>query len=160
MYKSLINKLLYVWIVLLLLAWSGLIYCYDNGTVIFASPSDRNPFVLTMLLIGSLLGISALLAAVGLWVYVYRDSGLRGMNQLLWTLIAIFTPNMLGIIIYFIVRKPLLMGCPNCSAQVDPQLIHCPHCGKPLKKKCPTCNAVLENNFLYCGTCGKGVDAL
>jgi hypothetical protein len=160
MYKSLINKLLYVWIVLLLLAWSGLIYCYDYGILIFASPSDRNPFVLTVMLFASLMGISVLLTAIGMWIYIYRDSRLRGMNQLLWTLIAIFTPNMVGIIIYFLARKPLLMECPSCRAQVDPQLIHCPHCGQLLKKKCPTCSAVLESNFRYCGTCGKGVDAL
>ncbi len=158
MYKSLIQKLISVWVVLCILGWGSLIYMYTQGIALFESPSDRHPVILALMLLASGLGITALLAAIGMWVYVYRDSGRRGMNQLAWTLIAIFTPNLLGVVIYLIARKPLLVACPNCRAQVEAQLVHCPGCGHLLKRKCPSCNAVLEGAFRYCGACGAPVE--
>ncbi len=48
--------------------------------------------------------------------YVNADSKRRGMNSLLWTLLVIFVPKALGFIAYFLLRKPLLIPCPNCGA--------------------------------------------
>ncbi len=45
-------------------------------------------------------------------VYVNRDAGRRGMNRVIWTLLAIFVPNALGIILYFLLRQPLPALCP------------------------------------------------
>jgi hypothetical protein len=157
MYKSLIHKLMATWVVLWFFAWGGLIYSYTQGVALFASPSDRHPAILALMFFASIMGITVLLAAIGMWIYIYRDSGLRGMNQAVWTLIAIFTPNLLGIVIYLILRKPLLVACPGCRAQVEPHLIHCPHCGHILKRKCSGCSAVVEAGFRYCGTCGAQV---
>ncbi len=52
--------------------------------------------------------LGALFAIIGDWFYAYHDSGHRGMNQWLWTAIAIFTPNLLGIPIYLIMREGVL----------------------------------------------------
>lgn len=43
----------------------------------------------------------ALHIAIG--VYVYRDAKSRSMSAGLWTLIAIFTPGFIGLIIYLVV---------------------------------------------------------
>ena len=39
--------------------------------------------------------------------YVWADAKRRGMNAVLWLLLAIFIPNAIGIILYFILRDPL-----------------------------------------------------
>ncbi len=40
--------------------------------------------------------------------YVYADAKRRGMRYVMWTLLAIFIPNAIGIILYFVMRDPLL----------------------------------------------------
>ena len=37
-------------------------------------------------------------------VYVYRDAERRDMNGLLWALVAVFVPSLIGLIIYLLVR--------------------------------------------------------
>ena len=37
-------------------------------------------------------------------VYVYRDANRRGMNAILWTLVAVFAPSLIGLIIYLLKR--------------------------------------------------------
>ena len=66
MYKSLIQKLISVWVVLCILGWGSLIYMYTQGIALFESPSDRHPVILALMLLASGLGITALLAAFGL----------------------------------------------------------------------------------------------
>jgi len=47
-------------------------------------------------------------------IYVYRDANNRGMNAVLWTLISVFSPTFIGLIIYLIVRADhTAMQCPN-----------------------------------------------
>lgn len=41
---------------------------------------------------------------VSLGFYVYKDASCRGMNAVLWTLLSIVTPGLLGAMLYFIVR--------------------------------------------------------
>ena len=56
----------------------------------------------------------AILAIIILMIgYVNVDSKRRGMNSLLWTLLVIFVPKALGFIAYFLLRKPLMMPCPE-----------------------------------------------
>src|SRR6185295_14796327 len=40
--------------------------------------------------------------------YIYGDAKRRGMRAGLWAALAFFIPNMIGIILYFILRSPLL----------------------------------------------------
>ncbi|MCP5115369.1 MAG: hypothetical protein GY953_31460, partial [bacterium] len=39
--------------------------------------------------------------------YVYGDAKRRGMRAVLWLLLAIFIPNLIGVILYSILRSPL-----------------------------------------------------
>jgi hypothetical protein len=148
------------YIVSLLLLWSYFVWDYVNGALIFASPHDRHPQVLAVLFFASVMGVLFLTAMVGAWFYVYRDAGRRGMNQWLWTLIAIFTPNLLGIVIYLILRKPVLTECPGCQVRLEPHLLFCPHCGRQFKQKCSACGALVEQGHQFCGSCGADLTAL
>ena len=58
-----------------------------------------------------------LLAGYALLIgYVYGDARRRGMRYVMWTLLAIFLFNGIGIILYFILREPLMVYCSRCGA--------------------------------------------
>jgi len=70
---------------------------------------------------------------VALWLlamgYIYGDAKRRGMPAALWVAIAILVPNMIGFILYFALRKPLLSACANCGQGVMLDQKFCPSCG-------------------------------
>ena len=86
--------------------------------------------------------------------YVYGDARRRGMRYVMWTLLAIFVPNAIGIILYFILRDPLPSTCPKCSASVPSKFTFCPSCGIPVKPVCSQCGNRVETGWRNCGHCG------
>jgi RNA polymerase subunit RPABC4/transcription elongation factor Spt4 len=103
---------------------------------------------------GSFLGCYLLLIG-----YINRDAGRRGMSRLAWTLLAVFVPNGLGIILYFILRQALPNLCQKCGARVQAGYGYCPHCGESLTPRCPHCQHALHSGDSFCPYCGKRVDA-
>ena len=89
--------------------------------------------------------------------YIYRDAERRGMRQWLWVLLAIFIPNAIGIIVYFILRDPLPRICPQCSQMVKAGFAFCPHCGYNLAPACPSCKRAVEPSWKVCPTCGTSL---
>ena len=87
--------------------------------------------------------------------YVNRDAGRRGMRRVVWTLLAIFVPNGLGIILYFLLRQPLPASCPHCSAKVESDYGYCPKCGKNLSLHCTRCQHAIHADDVYCPYCGN-----
>jgi hypothetical protein len=63
--------------------------------------------------------------------FVYGDARRRGMPAVLWLLVALLVPNLLGFLLYFLLRRPLLRPCERCGAGIEPGLAFCPHCGHP-----------------------------
>ena len=76
--------------------------------------------------------------------YVNGDARRRGMRYVMWTLLAMFIPNAIGIILYFILRDPLMKPCPGCSLIVRPGFTFCPHCGTSLRPTCSNCGKAVE----------------
>jgi hypothetical protein len=119
---------------------------------------DRHapPFALRALL-GVLVG-----AVVGCYIvligYINQDAGRRSMSRLLWTLIAIFVPNGLGIVIYFVLRKPRAAICSQCHAELDPGFSFCPRCRNRLQPACPHCQRNVEPGDKFCPYCGGTQD--
>ena len=91
--------------------------------------------------------------------YVYADSKRRGMNSLLWTLLVIFVPKALGFIAYFLLRKPLLIPCPNCGTAVGSDFRYCPKCGYAVTPRCANCGRAISHEYVCCPYCGKPVRA-
>ncbi len=89
--------------------------------------------------------------------YVNADSKRRGMNSLLWTLLVIFVPKALGFIAYFLLRKPLMMPCPNCGTSVGKDFRFCPKCGYAVTPMCPHCGRSISRDYVVCPYCGKPV---
>jgi hypothetical protein len=87
--------------------------------------------------------------------YVNRDAERRGMNSTLWTLLAIFVPYLIGVIIYFLVREPLLYTCPRCRASVSARFNFCPNCKLNLRPSCPQCKREVRSEDKYCPYCAE-----
>jgi RNA polymerase subunit RPABC4/transcription elongation factor Spt4 len=122
--------------------------------LVIATHGDKTaPPPAVMLLLGIIAGmlIACYILLIG---YVNRDAGRRGMSRVLWTLLAIFVPNALGIVLYFILRKPRLLNCPQCSAVVEPGFGFCPRCRCRLNPVCPQCQRSVNAGDKFCPYCG------
>ncbi len=105
---------------------------------------------------GLLLVLVAFIALIG---YVYGDAKRRRMRYVMWTLLAIFIPDAIGIILYFILRDPLPKPCPGCGNVVKASFPFCPHCGTPLQPTCPNCGKGVEFGWANCPQCGQQLPA-
>lgn len=111
---------------------------------------SRSLFLLIPMLL--LLAIPVLIG-----VFVWRDAERRGMNPLLWALVAALVPSLLGLIAYLIVAsqsKPL-RDCPGCSNKVEQEFQICPHCGYQLQESCPQCHKTVSPEWKLCPNCGQ-----
>lgn len=91
--------------------------------------------------------------------YVSSDAGRRGMSRLGWTLLAIFIPNALGIVLYFVLRKPLIATCPQCGGPLEPGFGFCPQCRHHLNPTCPKCQRSVHAGDKFCPYCGSDLGA-
>jgi RNA polymerase subunit RPABC4/transcription elongation factor Spt4 len=124
-------------------------------TVVLAHDPKALPFWGRVCL-GTLCGI--FLAFYTLLIgYVNRDAGRRGMNRVVWTLLAMFVPNALGIILFFLLRQPLPSLCPHCAAPVQSGFGYCPKCGKNLTLHCTRCQHAIHADDVYCPYCGTSL---
>lgn len=105
---------------------------------------------------GFFLVLVAYIALVG---YVYGDAKRRQMRYVMWTLLAIFIPNAIGIILYFILRDPLPKICPGCGNPVKAGFVFCPNCGIPVQPACPNCGKGVDTSWANCPQCGRRLPA-
>jgi hypothetical protein len=80
-------------------------------------------------------GIGLLAGSIaGIWVlclgYVYADARRRAMHPILWTLIAALIPNLLGFLLYFALRQPVMLPCPGCGRPIATEQRFCSWCGR------------------------------
>jgi RNA polymerase subunit RPABC4/transcription elongation factor Spt4 len=104
--------------------------------------------------VGALIGCYIMLIG-----YINRDAGRRGMSRVGWTLIAIFVPNGLGIVLYFVLRKPRAANCPQCDAVVQPGFSFCPRCRNRLQPVCPRCQRSVDLHDKFCPYCGGTLES-
>ena len=86
--------------------------------------------------------------------YVYQDARRRGMNALLWTLVAVAAPALIGLIVYLLIRGNYSdLRCPKCDTLVKEQFVVCPKCGTKLRLSCPNCAMPVELDWKVCPKC-------
>ena len=86
--------------------------------------------------------------------YVYGDARRRGMRYVMWTLLAIFIPNGIGVILYFILRDPMPSHCSKCGAPAKQGHAFCPACGAGILPACPQCQRAGQPGWSHCAWCG------
>ena len=88
--------------------------------------------------------------------YVYRDARRRGMNAVLWALVAAVAPALIGVIVYLLVRGNYSdLRCPVCDTPVQEQFVVCPKCGTKLHASCANCSAPVEPDWKVCPKCAQ-----
>ncbi len=89
-------------------------------------------------------------------IFVYKDAKRRGMNEVVWGLIGLLTPFLLGVFLYLICRNPLTeLKCPKCGAFVDKTMENCPNCNSRLLTQCPVCHFPVQKGWKTCPQCGN-----
>jgi hypothetical protein len=109
-------------------------------------------------------------------IWVYKDAERRRMSGLLWALL-VFIGNLIGLLIYLIVRQdhPLreeqgtaspgppatappveikAAVCPSCQKPVEKGFAYCPHCGASLQPVCKSCGKPADSAWKVCPHCG------
>jgi hypothetical protein len=101
-----------------------------NLTTPLAIPGDHMSFLWPVLgfVMGLFVGSLFAIWILGLG-YVYADARRRNMPHVPWVLIAAIVPNLLGFLLYFVLRKPLASPCPQCHQPVAVDQRFCPSCG-------------------------------
>jgi hypothetical protein len=61
--------------------------------------------------------------------FVFADARRRGMRAAGWTLVAMLMPNLLGFLLYFVMRRPLAVPCVSCSRENPVDQPFCSWCG-------------------------------
>ncbi len=91
--------------------------------------------------------------------YIYGDAKRRGMRQWLWVLLAIFIPNAIGIILYFVLRDPMPFYCSKCGTSIKSAYTFCPNCAAALRPTCSQCGRAMERGWAHCSHCGATATA-
>lgn len=115
-------------------------------------------FIATIPILIILTLIIALMVSIG--VFVYRDAPVHGMDPLVWTLIAVLVPNLIGFIIYLVVRSNNKnnLQCPGCNKSVKNDYLKCPYCGAMLKETCTSCGKAVNPDWKSCPYCSSELD--
>lgn len=94
----------------------------------------------TMLLF-VLFAVFSVLALIFLGIWTYKDAKNRGLDAGKWTAIVLLVPNLIGLIIYFLVgRNEERVQCSNCKSKVQGTSKYCMNCGKEINK--------LDNSYI------------
>ena len=108
------------------------------GTVVGRDP-HAPPLALRCLL--GVVGGTVVGCYVVLIGYINPDAGRRRMSRVLWTLIAIFVPNGLGIVLYFVLRKPRTATVRNAMPRSSRDTASVPAAATACSPSVPTASA-------------------
>jgi RNA polymerase subunit RPABC4/transcription elongation factor Spt4 len=97
------------------------------------------------------LALAGLTLVIG---YVFGDARRRGMRYVMWTLLAIFIPNGIGVILYFILREPIPGYCSKCGSLAKQGHTFCPSCGAGILPACAQCHRAGQPGWSHCAWCG------
>ncbi|MFZ0335503.1 MAG: zinc ribbon domain-containing protein [Candidatus Acidiferrales bacterium] len=145
-------------------AWIIAFACYAGLVILihFVMYSDKGPQGMATWPLAGQLAFNflipvILLIHILLCGYIYGDAKRRGMRYVMWTLLAIFVPDLIGVILYFILRDPVPSECPACHNLVLAKFTFCPQCGASVRPVCPQCGKTLDLGWTNCGYCGTKV---
>jgi len=150
-YENLFKGLFIAATVFLLLMFVGVFLAIGlTGAYGELSQDDRIALILIPFF---MIFVIILFAIIG--VLVYRDAKKLGMNAWMWTLVAIYAPNGVGIIIYLVFRynEKKKKRCPKCNYVLGGEFEVCPNCGHNISSKCSECGKIVEDEWKVCPYC-------
>jgi hypothetical protein len=107
-------KLIPLWsIVLAVLVFAGSIYFFNHAAPVHRRPGSLPMHLITGYITGTVLASYSLVVG-----FVSRDVKRRGMSAGLWMLVVIFMPGLIGAVVYFLLRQPIMVRCPNCTTEL------------------------------------------
>jgi len=146
-------KMIPMWsIVLAVVVFLGSMYFFNS-----APPPHRRPGSLPMHIIFSYTTGTALASYVLLVGYVSRDVKRRNMPAALWMLIVLVMPGGIGAVVYFLLRQPILMRCPNCTTELAASVHFCPQCQFQVAPVCGQCFRGVQITDVFCTQCGHEI---
>jgi hypothetical protein len=146
-------KMIPLWsIVLAIAVFVGSMYFFNH-----APPPHRRPGSLPMHLIMGYTTGAALASYVLLVGYVSRDVKRRNMSAALWMLVVVVMPGGIGAVVYFLLRQPILIRCPNCTTELTAGVHFCPQCRFQVAPVCGQCFRGVQITDAYCPQCGHDV---
>jgi uncharacterized membrane protein YhaH (DUF805 family) len=151
--KEMILKLFHVY----LMSVAGLFVVLVSISLLSQGMIHGRGFPLILALLLSFVGALILIGIfvwVGIGIAVYHDAKKRGMEPLLWALVATLVPYLLGLIAYLIIRHPIQSFCPSCSHPFTPGDVYCRFCGAAVQVLCSACNRPTAPAARFCPHCG------
>lgn len=118
-------------------ALGGLAIGIAIGALAYFPHQGEQPLPLAAKILLPLMAVTVFTSVILLIGYIHADAKRRGMRYVMWTLLAIFIPDAIGIILYFILRDPMPATCPACAAPVLAKFTFCPSCGTAARPTCP-----------------------
>jgi hypothetical protein len=102
---------------------------------------------------------TALASYILLVGYVSRDVRRRNMPVAPWMLIVVVTLGAggIGAIVYFLLRQPIMMRCPNCTTELAATVHFCPQCQFQVAPVCGQCFRGVQITDQFCVQCGHEV---
>jgi hypothetical protein len=98
---------------------------------------------------------SALAALYMLMIgYVSKDAPRRHMSAQIWMLICFVMPAGVGAVLYFLLRQPIISGCPACGTRIQSDYHFCPQCACQVSAACGNCYRSARPTDLFCVHCG------
>ena len=98
---------------------------------------------------------SALAALYMLMIgYVSKDAPRRHMSAHIWMLICFIMPAGVGSVLYFLLRQPIISGCPACGTPIQSDYHFCPQCACQVSAACGNCYRSARPTDLFCVHCG------
>lgn len=86
--------------------------------------------------------------------YISEDAPRRNMGKWLWVLLCIVLQGGIGVVIYFLLRQPVLSQCPCCGINIESNFHFCPQCAYRVAPNCGNCHESVRITDLHCTRCG------
>ena len=111
----------------------------------------------TYMMMAILLIVVGIIVALG--AFVYRDAPKHGMARWPWILIVCFVPNLMGLIVYLIVRSNnKKTKCINCGKEIEGDFTICPYCKHDMSLKCNHCGKKVSSEWTVCPYCTNNLN--
>jgi len=146
-------KMIPLWsIILAVVVFAGSIYLFNHSAPVHRRPGSLPMHLITGYITGAVLASYVLVVG-----YVSRDVKRRGMSAALWMLVVIFMPGLIGAVVYFLLRQPIMVRCPNCTTELTAGVHFCPQCRFQLAPVCGQCFRGVHITDAFCPQCGHDV---